>query len=72
MSLFIQELAERGVLWHPAGGNISAAMTKQDIDFALNGVEAAFLTVKRALDTGDWSALKGKPIQQSKFVRSAS
>jgi len=69
LSLFVQELALRGVLWHPAGGNLSAAMTEQDIEFALNRVEAAFLVVKQALSTGDWSALKGKPIQQSSFVR---
>jgi glutamate-1-semialdehyde 2,1-aminomutase len=69
LSLFVQQLAAHGVLWHPAGGNISAAMTEQDIIFALDCVKAAFLTVRHALDTGDWSALKGKPIQPSKFVR---
>jgi glutamate-1-semialdehyde aminotransferase len=69
LSLFVQVLAERGVLWHPSGGNISAAMTVEDIQFALNGVEAALSMVQHALETGDWSALKGKPIQQSTFVR---
>lgn len=69
MSLFVQELAERGVLWHPAGGNISAAMTEEDIRFALDGVRESLSIVRRAIDSGDWSALRGKPIQQSKFVR---
>lgn len=69
MSLFVQELAERGVLWHPAGGNISAAMTERDIDFALSGVGGALAIVKRAIQSGDWSALRGQPIKPSQFVR---
>lgn len=71
MSLFVQELATYGVLWHPAGGNISAAMTELDIAFALKGVDAALRTVGGALKSGNWSALKGKPIQASNFVRQA-
>jgi glutamate-1-semialdehyde 2,1-aminomutase len=69
MSLFVQELAEWGVLWHPAGGNISAAMTTGDIDMAIDVCERAFIVVKHAMETGDWSALYGKPIQPSQFVR---
>lgn len=69
MSLFAQELAAHGVLWHPAGGNISAAMTEEDIELALLACDSAFVVTKQALDTGDWSALKGKPIQTSSFVR---
>ena len=69
LSLFVQVLAERGILWHPAGGNISAAMTEGDIVLALLAVRAALESVNRALASGDWSALKGKPIQTSNFVR---
>lgn len=69
MSLFLQETALRGILWHPAGGNISSAMTEMDIECALNGMEAALLITNRALGTGDWSGLQGEPIQSTIFVR---
>lgn len=69
MSLFLQETAVRGILWHPAGGNVSAAMAKDDIEFALTGMGEALAVVKKALETGDWSALHGKPIQSTPFVR---
>jgi len=71
MSLFLQETALRGLLWHPAGGNISAAMTEADIATALQGMEAALRVVQQALTTGDWSALHGQPIQSTPFVRKA-
>jgi glutamate-1-semialdehyde aminotransferase len=69
LSLFVQELAAHGVLWHPAGGNISTAMTERDIELAVDAVRAALYVTRTALTYGDWSALKGKPIQQSSFVR---
>jgi hypothetical protein len=69
MSLFLQETALRGILWHSAGGNVSAAMTEQDIEFALTGMSAALVIVKKALESGDWSVLKGAPIQSTPFVR---
>ena len=69
MSIFLQETALRGILWHPAGGNVSAAMTEQDIEFALTGMGEALVVVKKALESGDWSTLKGKPIQSTLFVR---
>jgi hypothetical protein len=56
-------------LWHPAGGNISAAMTEEDIDSALNSMTLALMIVQKALDSGDWSVLKGEPIQSTPFVR---
>jgi glutamate-1-semialdehyde aminotransferase len=69
MSLFLQETALRGVLWHPAGGNISAAMTKEDIEFALQAMAESLAVVQKALQSGDWSALQGQPIQVAPFVR---
>jgi len=69
MSLFLQETALHGILWHPAGGNISAAMTAEDIEFALTGMGSALVVVKYALNSGDWSLLKGQPIQSSPMVR---
>jgi glutamate-1-semialdehyde aminotransferase len=71
MSLFLQEIALRGILWHPAGGNVSVAMTEQDIEFALTGMGEALTIVKRTLDFCDWSGLQGKPIQATPFVRKA-
>lgn len=71
LSLFVQELAAHGVLWHPAGGNISAAMTEEDISDAVDTCRAALYVTRTALNSGDWSALKGKPIQASSFVRKA-
>jgi len=69
MSLFLQETALRGILWHPAGGNISAAMTEKDIDDAIMAMGLALNVVGIALQSGDWSVLKGKPIQSTTFVR---
>lgn len=71
MSLFLQETALRGILWHPAGGNVSVAMTEEDIEFALTGMGEALVVVKQALESGDWSVLKGKSIQSTPFVRQA-
>lgn len=69
MSLFLQETALRGILWHPAGGNISAAMTTEDIDMAVTAMGEALVVVKKALGSGDWIALHGEPIQSTPFVR---
>lgn len=69
MSLFLQETARRGILWHPAGGNVSAAMSSEDIEYALGGMAESLIAVREALDSGDWSVLKGKPIQSTPFVR---
>lgn len=71
MSLFLQETALRGILWHPAGGNISAAMTKVDIETALIGMGESLAVVKTALESGNWTVLHGLPIQHTPFVRKA-
>src|SRR6185436_10536791 len=52
MSLFLQETALRGILWHPAGGNISAAMTEKDIDDAIMAMGLALNVVGIALQSG--------------------
>lgn len=69
LSLFVQELARLGVLWHPAGGNLSAAMTRDDIAFAGRSCQEALAIVREAAKDNRWSALTGKPIQPSSFVR---
>lgn len=71
LSLFVQELARLGVLWHPAGGNLSAAMTRDDIAFAVRSCQEALALVREAARDNRWSALTGKPIQPSSFVRTA-
>jgi glutamate-1-semialdehyde 2,1-aminomutase len=72
MSLFVQEMARCGVLWHPAGGNISAAMESGDINMAVHACAESLALVQKALRDNDWSALKGKRIQPSRFVRGVS
>lgn len=71
LSLFVQELARLGVLWHPAGGNLSAAMTRDDIAFAVRSCQEALAIVREAARDNRWSSLTGKPIQPSSFVRTA-
>lgn len=69
MSVFLQETAKHGVLWHPAGGNVSAAMSTMDIDWALSVMRGAMAVVGQCLKSGDWSALKGVPIVQAMGIR---
>lgn len=68
-SLFLQETALGGGLGHPADGSVSAAMTEEDIETALTAMSDALVAVKQALDSGNWSALQGQPIQSTPFVR---
>ena len=65
---FIEILATLGILWHPGGSNISAAMSRQDIDMAIAAVHVAMATVKDCLATKEWN-LKGQPIQAALTVR---
>jgi glutamate-1-semialdehyde 2,1-aminomutase len=48
MSYFLQQLAERGVLWHPAGGNIMVAHTEATIDLAVSIFHEAACETARA------------------------
>lgn len=48
MTYFLQRLAEHGVLWHPAGGNIMTAHTTDTIDTALGAIERAIRDVNAA------------------------
>jgi glutamate-1-semialdehyde 2,1-aminomutase len=69
LSLFVQELARHGVLWHPAGGNISAAMTASHLQEARSAFARAFRAVKQALDEGNFHLLQGQPIQGAAQLR---
>jgi glutamate-1-semialdehyde aminotransferase len=60
MSVFLQETARRGVLFHPSGFNTSAAFTNEDV---IKSVDACWATLKR-MKHGKWdSMLKGKLIE---------
>lgn len=67
MSLWLQEMAAGGVLVHPSGWNVSYAHTTEDVTWSLDVADKAFAVCKRALESGDWSALKGKLIKDNPF-----
>jgi glutamate-1-semialdehyde aminotransferase len=48
MALFLQETARRGLILHPAGLNISAALTSDDLDVTYRALKGA----KDAMDEG--------------------
>jgi len=48
MALFLQETARRGLLMHPAGLNISAALTSEDLDLTYRALKGA----KEAMASG--------------------
>lgn len=52
MSLLLQAMARRGLLFHPAGGNVMACMTPFDIGFAARAVEAGWRVVREAIERG--------------------
>ncbi len=70
MTLFLQVCAELGVLFHPGGFNVCAALTDQDMDQSFKAIQAALGQIHLAMRLRDWSAIKGKLIQPIKTVRS--
>ncbi len=70
MSLFLQETAERGVILHPGGWNVSYAHTEQDLTESLAAGDAAFAICAEALADGKIKErLRGEPIQEGFKVR---
>jgi glutamate-1-semialdehyde 2,1-aminomutase len=70
MSLFLQETAARGAIFHFAGFNISFSHTEADVDHTLAACEAALRIVGDALADGRVAdRLRGKPYQEA-FKRS--
>jgi len=70
MSLFLQETARRGVIFHFAGFNISFSHSEADIDETLSACEAALRILADALGDGRiGERLAGKPYQEA-FRRS--
>ena len=70
MSLFLQETARRGVIFHVAGFNISFSHTEADVDETLAACEASLRIVGEALADGRiGERLRGKPYTEA-FRRS--
>jgi glutamate-1-semialdehyde 2,1-aminomutase len=70
MSLFLQESAARGVIFHFAGFNVSFSHAEADVDHTLHACDEALRVVADALDDGRIAErLKGKPYTEA-FRRS--
>lgn len=69
MSLFLQETAAGGALFHPGGFNVCAALTDDDMNVTDVAIGMALSAVSVALNTGDWSGLVGKTIRPVVTVR---
>jgi hypothetical protein len=70
MSLFLQETAQRGVLFHFAGFNVSFSHREADVDQSLEACGQALGVVAQALGAGRIAErLEGKPYQEA-FRRS--
>lgn len=71
MSCFLQKLAQRGVLWHPAGGNVIAAHTESTIDQAIDSMWLAARDVALAAQQGPLDEQVGVPYTAA-FSRATS
>jgi glutamate-1-semialdehyde 2,1-aminomutase len=70
MSLFLQETAARGAIFHFAGFNVSYSHTEADVDQTLDACAAALRAVGEAAADGRVAErLRGKPYQEA-FRRS--
>ena len=70
MSLFLQETARRGVIFHFAGFNVSFSHAEADVDHTLHACDEALRVVADALDDGRIAErLEGKPYTEA-FRRS--
>ena len=70
MSLFLQETARRGAIFHFAGFNVSFSHTEADVDQTLSACEATLRIVGESLADGRIrERLRGKPYQEA-FRRS--
>lgn len=69
MSVLLQGMADEGVLYHPAGGNMMAAMTGQDVADAAAAVAASVSRLNRAYNKGGSDGvraeLRGEPFVQA-------
>lgn len=69
MSLFLQETAAAGTLFHPGGLNVSAALTSEDMEITYTAIERGLKAVREAIWKDDWSLLKGDIIKPVVTVR---
>ena len=69
MSLFLQETALHGMLWHPGGGNVCYALTDKDMVTTQNAIAHGLSSVRKAIERNDWYELKGNIIQPVVTVR---
>ena len=60
MSLFLQVTAWHGVLFHPGGFNVSAALTDVDMERTYAAIDAGMAALAHSLHSGDWSQLTGQ------------
>jgi len=59
MTLWLSQMAWRGVLLHPSGWNVSLAHTTRDVEKSLRAAVDAFQICQCALEKDDWSLLDG-------------
>src|SRR5207244_11857321 len=72
MSLFLQETARHGVIFHFAGFNISFSHAEADVDETLAACEKALRVLGDALEDGRVAErLRGKPYREA-FRRSCA
>lgn len=69
MSLFLQETAAHGMLWHPGGGNVCYALTDRDMEITKHAITKGLSSVRHAIWNNDWSGLKGNIIKPVVTVR---
>lgn len=69
MSLFLQEAAASGALFHPGGMNVCYALTDEDMHRTFIAIERGLTIVADSALHDDWSALKGDIIKPVVTVR---
>lgn len=69
MSLFLQETAAGGALFHPGGNNCCYALTDEDMHRTFIAIERGLTIVADSALHDDWSALKGDIIKPVVTVR---
>lgn len=69
MSLFLQEAAASGTLFHPGGMNVCYALTDEDMHRTFIAIERGLAIVADSALHDDWSTLKGDIIKPVVTVR---
>lgn len=69
MSLFLQETAAHGALFHYGGMNVCYALTDEDMITTKKAIDIALDAIEVAIRENDWSSLKGDIIKPVVTVR---